>query len=116
MKDISLKQKLWRGGAILLATAVCLTGLVGCSPEKKPSGKGGKPGSSQTDPGKNSSLNTGGKSSDSKNGTGKIDSGKTSTGKKDSGKIDSGKTNTGKNSTGKPKPPAAGKPGGQNGN
>ena len=106
MKDVSLKEKLRRGGAVLLVTMVCLTGLVGCGPEKPAAGGGGKPGSSQTDPNKKGGLIPGGKITDGKN-----------TGGKDNGGKDAGsKDNGGKDNGGKPKPPATGKAGGKGGN
>ena len=106
MKDVSLKEKLRRGGAVLLVTMVCLTGLVGCGPEKPAAGGGGKPGSSQTDPNKKGGLIPGGKITD-----GKI------TGGKDAGSKDNGsKDNGSKDNGGKPKPPATGKAGSKGGN
>ena len=105
MKDVSLKEKLRRGGAVLLVTMVCLTGLVGCGPEK-PAAGGGKPGSSQTDPNKKGGLIPGGKITDGKNTGGK------GAGSKDNG----GKDNGSKDNGGKPKPPATGKAGGKGGN
>lgn len=106
MKDVSLKEKLRRGGAVLLVTMVCLTELVGCGPEKPAAGGGGKPGSSLTDPNKKGGKDTGGKITDGKN-----------TGGKDAGSKDNGGKGAGsKDNGGKPKPPATGKAGGKGGN
>ena len=110
MKDVSLKEKLRRGGAVLLVTMVCLIGLVGCGPEK-PAAGGGKPGSSQTDPNKKGGKDTGGKITDGKN-TGSKDNGGKGAGSKDNG----GKGAGSKDNGGKPKPPATGKAGGKGGN
>ena len=125
MKDVSLKQKLRRGGAVLLVTMVCLTGLVGCNPDKAAAGGGSKPGSAQTDPNKKGGLIPGGKITDGKNVGGK-DAGSKDNGGKGAGSKDNGGKNAGKNAGskdtgnkdngGKPKPPVTGKAGGKSGN
>lgn len=145
MKDVSLKQKLRRGGAVLLVTMVCLTGLVGCNPDKAAAGGGSKPGSAQTDPNKKGGLIPGGKITDGKNVGGKDagskdnggkgagskagggkDAGSKAGGGKGAGSKDNGGKNAGKNAGskdtgnkdngGKPKPPVTGKAGGKSGN
>ena len=131
MKDVSLKQKLRRGGAVLLVTMVCLTGLVGCGPDKAAAGGGNKPGSTQTDPNKKGGLIPGGKITDGKNAGGKDAGSKAGGGKdagnkagggkgagsKDNGGKDAGSKDTGnKDNGGKPKPPVTGKAGGKSGN
>ncbi len=50
MNDNKLKQKVQRGGALLLVAVMCFTGLVGCGTKKPNKDLNKKPGTTQVEP------------------------------------------------------------------
>ena len=79
MNDNKLKQKVQRGGALLLVAVMCFTGLVGCGTKKPNKDQNNKPGTTQVEPSKKPASSK----TDGKTDTDKKDTGKTDTDKKD---------------------------------